>query len=374
MAELMHAAPRPSLTGGTEGLRMLRGGRRMDAVLHELGVQACDIDGVDCSLVFVRDRMSPGRGIAVAGEGVPPGTLGRRFNLSDGAVGIALEAGAPVAVSEYAELDRPIQPPAEPVPRLHACASAPIAWHGAVKAALSVASTDPAVTLGDRELDALGQLVDLAGAALEQAEQRDNLEVMVRSSVELLAGAVDARDRDTRAHSDAVVDLATATGRRLGMGEGGIVELEFAARLHDVGKIAVPDSILLKPGPLTRSDWEIMRTHPEAGASMLRSVPELVVVAEIVRSAHERWDGTGYPDGLAGESIPVPSRIIFACDAYDAMMSDRPYRIALGHAAAVRELRAGAGSQFDPRVVEALLDVVGERAQPPVERRLARTA
>ncbi len=369
MAELMHGSPRQSLAGGADGLRLLRGGRRSDAVLNELAGQAREIEGVDCSLVFVRDQMVPDRGVVAAGNGVPPGTVGSRYSLNDDAVGAALHSGRAVLVSD--DGGQPLHYPGSL--QVHACASAPISWHGAVKAALSVGCTDPATSLGERQLEALGQLVDLAGGALEQAELRDDLEVMVRSSVELLAGAVDARDRHTGEHSDAVVELATATGRRMGVGLGGIVELEFAARLHDMGKIAVPDSILHKPGPLTATDWELMRTHPEAGASMLRSVPELVVVAEIVRSAHERWDGAGYPDGLAGESIPLASRIIFACDAYDAMMSDRPYRAALGHAAAVTELRAGAGSQFDPRVVEALLAEVGTRL-PALEQRVKLTA
>jgi hypothetical protein len=373
MTLLMQAPPRPSLRGGAEGLRLLRGGRRSDAVLDELANQAREIEGVDCSLVFVRDPKLPDSGIAAAGYGIPPGTLGTRFCMSDGAVGAALDNGGPVVVTDYSEIERPLRHPAKQPLRLYATASAPIAWHGAVKAALSVGCTDPATELGTRQLDALGQLVELAGGALEQAEMRDDLEVMVRSSVELLAGAVDARDRQTGEHSDAVVELATNTGRRMGLPVGALVEIEFAARLHDVGKIAVPDSILHKPGPLTPNDWEIMRTHPAAGARMLRSVPELVIVAEIVRSAHERWDGAGYPNGLAGESIPLASRIIFACDAYDAMMSDRPYRAALGHAAAVRELRAGAGRQFDPRVVEALLAEVAAHAPTP-ERRVKQTA
>jgi hypothetical protein len=369
MAELMHDAPRPSLAGGAEGLRLLRGGRRSDAVLNELAGQAREIDGVDCSLVFVRDRTMPDRGLVAAGHGVPPGTVGSRYSLDDGAVGAALQSGRAVLVSH--DGGQPLHYPG--TLRVHACASAPIRWHGAAKAALSVGCTDPCTSLGEGQLETLGQLADLAGAALEQAEQRDSLEVMVRASVELLAGAVDARDRDTGAHSHAVVELAAATGRRMGVGPGGIVELEFAARLHDVGKIAVPDAVLLKPGPLTPREWEVMRTHPEAGANMLRSVPELVVVAEIVRAAHERWDGTGYPNGLAGESIPLASRIIFACDAYDAMMSDRPYRGALGHPAAVAELHAGAGSQFDPRVVEALLDTLSTPL-PGIERRVPLTA
>jgi HD-GYP domain-containing protein (c-di-GMP phosphodiesterase class II) len=119
--------------------------------------------------------------------------------------------------------------------------------------------------------------------------------------------------------------------------------------------VAVPDSILSKPGALNDEEWQVMRGHTIVGERILRAVPGLGPVARIVRHGHERVDGTGYPDGLRGDEIPVGSRIVLVCDAYDAMTSERPYREAMSHAAAATELRAGAGTQFDPRVVDALL-------------------
>jgi HD-GYP domain-containing protein (c-di-GMP phosphodiesterase class II) len=130
-----------------------------------------------------------------------------------------------------------------------------------------------------------------------------------------------------------------------------------------VGKIGVPDAVLRKPGPLDDDEWDIMRMHPSLGADMIARVPGLDRVAEAVRTHHERWDGGGYPDGLREAEIPLAGRIIAVCDAFNAMTSDRPYRPAMPERLAVQELRAGAGTQFDPRVVEVFVEVLGT---PPV--------
>jgi HD-GYP domain-containing protein (c-di-GMP phosphodiesterase class II) len=156
----------------------------------------------------------------------------------------------------------------------------------------------------------------------------------------------------------------------MGLAQDQIGELEVAARLHDVGKIGVPDAVLRKQGPLEGGEWEIMRQHPAWGADMLSRVPGLKRVSRIVRHAHERWDGDGYPDRLRRDDIPLASRIIFACDAYNAMTSDRPYRDALRPWIAVSELREGAGGQFDPDVVDALVGAL--REQHSIELRLRR--
>jgi HD-GYP domain-containing protein (c-di-GMP phosphodiesterase class II) len=180
------------------------------------------------------------------------------------------------------------------------------------------------------------------------------------------------RDGYTGVHSDEVVRLALSVGERMGLSEGEMGELEFAARLHDVGKIGIPDAVLRKQGPLEGGEWEIMRQHPAWGADMLRRVPGLRHVSEIVRHAHERWDGDGYPDRLRKEDIPLASRIILACDAYDAMTSDRPYRDALRPWIAVSELREGAGGQFDPEVVDELVGAL--REQHSIDLRLFQQA
>jgi HD-GYP domain-containing protein (c-di-GMP phosphodiesterase class II) len=185
-----------------------------------------------------------------------------------------------------------------------------------------------------------------------------------RGTVMLLSDVVESDDSYTAEHSRSVVELANAVADELGVPDDDRQELEFAAMLHDVGKIAIPKEILNKPAKLTDSEFEVMKTHTIEGQFMLDRVGGLLArVGEIVRSCHERWDGTGYPDGLKGEEIPFTSRIVFCCDAYHAMTSDRVYRSAMSREEAVAELLRNADTQFDPTVVDALVRVVA-RLQP----------
>ncbi len=168
------------------------------------------------------------------------------------------------------------------------------------------------------------------------------------------------REREPKLHDHlrSVSKLATAVARRLGLPAEAVEEVARGAELHDVGKMAVPDAILDKPGALDESEWSFIQRHTLIGEAILSAAPALVPVARLVRSSHERFDGRGYPDGLAGDGIPLGSRIIFACDAYDAMVSHRPYAAALSHDEALEQIRAGRGTQFDPSVVAALCDAV----------------
>ena len=191
--------------------------------------------------------------------------------------------------------------------------------------------------------------------------------------ISALTAALEARDGYTSEHSSATVGLTQAVGRRLGLDRDALRELAHIAALHDIGKLGVPTDIIRKPGPLTAEEWATMREHSSIGERILKAVPDLVGIARAVRHGHERWDGRGYPDRLAGEEIPLTSRIVFICDAYDAMTSDRPYRPAMSPEEAIRELRAGAGTQFDPQVVQTLLTTLGEEDEevrwPPRETR-----
>jgi HD-GYP domain-containing protein (c-di-GMP phosphodiesterase class II) len=146
------------------------------------------------------------------------------------------------------------------------------------------------------------------------------------------------------------------------MDDAAVRDLRYGAAFHDIGKIAMPEAILNKPGPLTEDEYRTMQRHPVAGEQIIAPVEFLAGVRPIVRHEHERWDGGGYPDGLAGEAIPLGARIVFVCDAFHAMTSDRSYRRAMPRAEAVGELRRGAGSQFDPRVVAVFLEVLGAEA------------
>jgi HD-GYP domain-containing protein (c-di-GMP phosphodiesterase class II) len=184
-----------------------------------------------------------------------------------------------------------------------------------------------------------------------------------RGTVMLLSDVIESEDRYTAEHSRSVVELVNAVADQLGVPEHDRQELEFAAMLHDVGKIAIPKEILNKPAALTESEFEVIKTHTIEGQFMLDRVGGLLGrVGEIVRSCHERWDGAGYPDGLAGKEIPYSSRIVFCCDAYNAMTTNRVYRGAMSVDEALAELKANSGTQFDPSVVAAVATVVQGRA------------
>ena len=227
------------------------------------------------------------------------------------------------------------------------------------------------------EGDSAEALLAAARSALEQARAAGGRQVSpYRGSgpeeiaesghgdiVEALASALQERDRFGGDHSESVVEMAGQVAESFGLDGDEVGRVRTAARLHDIGKVGVPDEILHKPGPLDEREWEIMRQHPVIGERILHAIPGMDRVAKVVRHEHERWDGAGYPDGISGEQIPIGARIILACDAYHAMTSDRPYRKAMDHSAAIAELNTHAGSQFDPEVVQALVGYLYGRRQ-----------
>jgi HD-GYP domain-containing protein (c-di-GMP phosphodiesterase class II) len=196
-----------------------------------------------------------------------------------------------------------------------------------------------------------------------------------RGTALLLGDVVEADDTYTGEHSRDVVSLTLEVADRLGLDARERRTAEFTALLHDVGKIRMPTQIINKPGPLDPDERRIIQTHTLEGEAMLTRIGGLLgEVGGIIRSCHERWDGIGYPDGLAGEQIPLIARIVCAADAYSAMTTNRPYRAAMSHEHAVTELKRCSGTQFDPRVVEVLLDVVAETQKAPPKRSLLQVA
>ena len=177
-------------------------------------------------------------------------------------------------------------------------------------------------------------------------------------SRDVLLSALREAEPGLHEHLTGVANLAVAVADELGVDAEERDEIRRAAELHDVGKMAIPDAILSKPGPLDPAEWEFIRKHTLIGERIIAAAPALVPIARLVRSTHERWDGGGYPDGLAGEAIPLGSRIVCACDAFDAMISDRPYSVAMLPERALEEIERGAGSQFDPEVSAALRTAV----------------
>ena len=235
---------------------------------------------------------------------------------------------------------------------------------------LCALSHSPAPSLEERDARFLWALGRLVAEQLEREEfgaQNERLAIE-STGLQALLSAIEARDSYMGDHSRSVAGLATQVARRMGLPEEEVAVVQQAAFLHDAGKVAVPDSILKKRGPLDDAELETMREHAALGARMVGSIPGLAHLAPVIRATHERWNGEGYPDELSGEEIPLASRIVHACDAWHAMTSDRPYRKALGREA-IDELRENMGEQFDPRVTLALVDVVEAlHSLPPEER------
>ena len=193
---------------------------------------------------------------------------------------------------------------------------------------------------------------------VELEEYSQEISSMYENLLHSLSGVIDLRDTYMHGHSETVSELSVVIGRQLGLSEAHLGLLRTAGILHDIGKIGIPDSILFKPGPLTREEYELIKQHPARGAQIVMKNKSLVGVMPFIRHHHERMDGRGYPDGLSGEQIPLEARILCVADAVEAMSSDRPYRKALSLARIKQELDANAGTQFDPQVVAAFNQVV----------------
>jgi diguanylate cyclase (GGDEF)-like protein len=213
----------------------------------------------------------------------------------------------------------------------------------------------------ERKLRLIEGIAHQAQLAIANARSFENLEGTFFSTVEALANALEANDEYTSSHARWITDMALHVGTALGLDAGALKRLELGALFHDIGKIGISSAILSKPGRLTAEERAVMQTHPELGERIIAPIDRLEDVRPIVRHCHEHYDGSGYPDRRAGDEIPLESRIILVCDAFHAMTTDRPYRKRLSEAEACRRLRAAAGTQFDPNVVDVYLEVLRQQ-------------
>jgi HD-GYP domain-containing protein (c-di-GMP phosphodiesterase class II) len=211
----------------------------------------------------------------------------------------------------------------------------------------------------------LGTVADQAAIAVDSARmfselQKSNVELGLAydAAIEGLSRALDLRDKETKEHTSRVAQMTVRLAARLGMEQSELVHIRRGAILHDIGKLAIPDQILFKPGPLASEEWDVMRRHPDIAVELLSPVRYLEPALEIPHWHHEKWDGSGYPDGLDCEDIPFAARLFALADVYDALLSTRPYRSAWSREETVRYMEGEAGKHFDPRIVPEFLDLV----------------
>ncbi len=234
----------------------------------------------------------------------------------------------------------------------------PLLSSDGVIGAIAVGSRDPHARFTGDDVRLLSTIANHLTVAIGNTELYASLQEAYLATVRSLAAAVDAKEPYMSGHSERVAVFARATAERLGLSHDQRTALEMAAYLHDIGKIGISGQILRKPGPLDEEETATMRHHPLIGANILRPVAFPWSIAPVVRHHHERYDGQGYPAGLRGEEIPILARVLAAADAYEAMVADRPYRTSMSQEGAIEELRRCSGTYFDPRVVEALIEVL----------------
>ncbi len=279
-------------------------------------------------------------------------------SVHDGVNGRVARAGESALVTDtredpdYIARDRATDPRSE--------LSVPITVDGSVWGVLNIEAPEPDA-FTDTDVGLVEAIAASLGSSVHRASLVSDLERTFTTTLTALMSTVEAKDDYTASHEQHVAELAASVAVRLGLPRSHASDVRYAALLHDVGKVAIPSEILLKPAALSEEEWITMRSHATIGGELVEKIEAFAHLAPAVRASHERWDGGGYPDGLAGEQIPLAARIIAACDTYQAIVTDRPYRRAKPLGEAVAELRRVAGAQLDVRVVEALLEELGAR-------------
>ncbi|NOX19891.1 MAG: HD domain-containing protein, partial [Nitrospirae bacterium] len=239
----------------------------------------------------------------------------------------------------------------------------PLKMRGKIVGAIYVAQKESGASFTEEELEILSTLGNQVMVAIENAWLYERLKTNYFATIQALVNALEANDRYTKGHSERVRILATELGRHMGLDYKEIEVLEHAAILHDIGKIGIDSNILNKEGTLTTTEYSLVKAHPLIGEEILGPVDTLEAVRTTVIQHHERYDGKGYPYGLAGEEISLKARILAVVDTFDAMLTDRPYRKALPYPKVISELREGAGTQFDPFVVESFIEMLYKKGE-----------
>ena len=287
---------------------------------------------------------------------------GRQQKAGEGLVGASLTQGRLLFVPDYASSRYALEDFARD--GLVSALAAPVGQ----SAAIALGSLRRRVELTPETQALVAFLARRVEWALERLKHLEQIQRTRDSAFRALGLVLEYRDYETKGHTDRVVAICERFGMALELSEVELEALRWGAYLHDIGKIAIPDAVLLKPGSLSEAEWAIIRRHPLIGHEMLSGLPELPAgTLQVVRHHHERWDGRGYPDGLAGAAIPLPARIFALVDVYDALMSPRPYKAVWSRRKARAEIRSQAGQQFDPELVGVFLDLSPDMIQAIAE-------
>jgi signal transduction protein with GAF and PtsI domain len=313
---------------------------------------ACRLMKCDRGSVMMWEEREGCLKIVAARSVVPERTQKLFLKPGEGVAGKAFVSGQPIFIADPAADPRYVAPAAGDVEPF---VSIPLMVKGKPIGVLNLHAKEDAEPFSDYNVKFLGILAGESAVMLHNMDLFDSLQTFYLEMVQTLARAVDSKDAYTHEHSDRARVKARKVALELGLPDQMVRYVEYAALLHDIGKIGIDEAILLKPGKLTPEEYEQMKKHPIIGHQILAPVKYLGPVAQMVLYHQEWFDGRGYPEGLKGEEIPLGSRIVAVLDAWDAMTSDRPYRKALGREIAVGELKKGAGTQFDPKVVDTFL-------------------
>ena len=289
-----------------------------------------------------------------------------RMSLGEGVAGRVAQSGKPIFVENIETDIRFLRPNSVRYPS-KSFISVPLRVKKRVIGVLNISSSDSTKSFEERDVRLLTILADQAAITLENIELYDNLQHFYLEMVQTLARTIDAKDSYTHDHADRARKYSKLIGKKLGLPDAMIRHIEYAALMHDIGKIGIDEHILRKPGQLTPEEREIIKKHPSIGNRIISPVEFLSPVAPMVLYHQEWFNGQGYPEGLAGEEIPLGARIVAVIDAYDAMTSDRPYRKALPMKVATDELKKNAGTQFDPKVVKSFLEILEDEKNERIQ-------
>ena len=327
---------------------------------------------------LVRDIFASDRGCLVVGNAedgrhyfsYAPNSPRTGWRLSRTVLHQALDEGLSVMTSDASQDARFQARESVMVQAIKSVICAPLQCGNEVLGAIYLDTTTQIRAFAREDLDLLSAIGKQAGMALKRELVKEEKELLFLDTIRAVIAAIEAKDAYTAGHSARVGDYGATLAASLGYNDYFVDRLRYAANLHDVGKIGIPEHILNKPGKLTHAEYLIIKTHPDIGARILENIRHIEDVIEGVRHHHERMDGSGYPSGLAGENIPLISRFIAVADSFDAMTSDRSYRQALTVAEAIARFRDGMGTQFDPSLIEPMIALLKSEAIVPIRTKL----